>query len=199
MYNILFPEKFFFLYMFRMSHASIARSTSVVYSHRVLFLWFWCIYSTEQVLVLGHILGWHPVAAVQHTFGWHRVGAVQHRLGWHPVAAVQYTFGWHPMVAVQRTLGWHPVTAVQHTFTHKLYTEYTERNIYNNEKKKNWEMRAVPRLCELLYPGIWYDIYIYIYIYLTAVGLTPGGSSISHIYTQTTYNWGESMEKPQLG
>jgi hypothetical protein len=27
--------------------------------------------------------------------------------------------------------------------------------------------------------------YIYIYIYLTAVGLTPGGSSTSHIYTQT--------------
>jgi hypothetical protein len=26
---------------------------------------------------------------------------------------------------------------------------------------------------------------IYIYIYLTAVGLTPDGSSTSHIYTQT--------------
>jgi hypothetical protein len=36
------------------------------------------------------------------------------------------------------------------------------------------------------------DIYIYIYIYiylfryLTAIGLTPGGSSTSHIYTQNT-------------
>jgi hypothetical protein len=29
--------------------------------------------------------------------------------------------------------------------------------------------------------------YIYIYIYLTAVGLTPGGSSTSHIYTQTVH------------
>jgi hypothetical protein len=30
-------------------------------------------------------------------------------------------------------------------------------------------------------------IYIYIYIYLTAIGLTPGGSSTSHIYTQTVH------------
>jgi hypothetical protein len=29
------------------------------------------------------------------------------------------------------------------------------------------------------------DDIIYIYIYLIAVGLTPGGSSTSHIYTQT--------------
>jgi hypothetical protein len=30
------------------------------------------------------------------------------------------------------------------------------------------------------------NIYIiYVYIYLTAIGLTPGGSSTSHIYTQT--------------
>jgi hypothetical protein len=29
---------------------------------------------------------------------------------------------------------------------------------------------------------------IYIYIYLTEVGLTPGGSSTSHIYTQTVRN-----------
>jgi hypothetical protein len=31
-----------------------------------------------------------------------------------------------------------------------------------------------------------YDI-IYIYIYITAIGLTPGGSSTSHIYTQTIH------------
>jgi hypothetical protein len=31
---------------------------------------------------------------------------------------------------------------------------------------------------------IWYDIW-YNMIYLTAVGLTPGGSSTSHVYTQT--------------
>jgi hypothetical protein len=31
-------------------------------------------------------------------------------------------------------------------------------------------------------------IYIYIYIYiLTAIGLTPGGSSTVHIYTQTVH------------
>jgi hypothetical protein len=28
------------------------------------------------------------------------------------------------------------VAAVQHTFTHKQYTEYRERNIHNNQKKK---------------------------------------------------------------
>jgi hypothetical protein len=30
-------------------------------------------------------------------------------------------------------------------------------------------------------------IYIYIYIYLTAIGLTPGGSSTVHIYTHKKY------------
>jgi hypothetical protein len=45
------------------------------------------------------------------------------------------------------------VAVVQYTFTHKQYTEYRERNIRNNKKKKKWEVRAVPRLCEL-YPGI---------------------------------------------
>jgi hypothetical protein len=37
------------------------------------------------------------------------------------------------------------------------------------------------------YDMIWYDIYIYIYIYITAIALTPGGSSTSHIYTQTIH------------
>jgi hypothetical protein len=37
----------------------------------------------------------------------------------------------------------------------------------------------------LLIVELFYDM-IYI-IYLTAVGLTPGGSSTSHIYTQTVY------------
>jgi hypothetical protein len=46
-------------------------------------------------------------------------------------------------------LGSHPVAAVQYTFTHKQYTEYRERNVH----KKNWEIRAVPRICELC-PGI---------------------------------------------
>jgi hypothetical protein len=33
-----------------------------------------------------------------------------------------------------------------------------------------------------------YDIYIHIYIYcIYVIGLTPGGSSTVHIYTQTTY------------
>jgi hypothetical protein len=53
------------------------------------------------------------------------------------------------------------VTAVQYTFTHKKHTEYRERKIHNNKKLGTyitikqliWEVRAVPRLCEL-YPGI---------------------------------------------
>jgi hypothetical protein len=39
-------------------------------------------------------------------------------------------------------MGWHPVAAVQYTFTHKQYTEYTERNIRCNYKDKNWEVMA---------------------------------------------------------
>jgi hypothetical protein len=42
-----------------------------------------------------------------------------------------------------------PVAAVQYTFTHKQYTEHTERNTHNNRKKKNWEVLAVPRFCDL--------------------------------------------------
>jgi hypothetical protein len=46
------------------------------------------------------------------------------------------------------------VAAIQHTFTHKQYTEDRERNIYNNKEiNQFWEVRAVPRLCEL-YTGI---------------------------------------------
>jgi hypothetical protein len=45
------------------------------------------------------------------------------------------------------------VAAVQYTFTHKQYTEYRDRYIHTNKKKKNWEVRAVPHLFEL-YPGI---------------------------------------------
>jgi hypothetical protein len=47
------------------------------------------------------------------------------------------------------------------------------------------------------------EYYIYIFIYLTAVGLTPGGSSTSHIYTQTIHiiqrkeNW-EVRAVPRL-
>jgi precorrin-6B methylase 2 len=37
--------------------------------------------------------------------------------------------------------------------TQKLYTEHTELNIHNNKKEKNWDVWAVPRLCELC-PGI---------------------------------------------
>jgi hypothetical protein len=44
------------------------------------------------------------------------------------------------------------VAVVQYTFTHKQYTEYRERNVRNN-KENIWEVRAVPRLCEL-YTGI---------------------------------------------
>jgi hypothetical protein len=37
------------------------------------------------------------------------------------------------------------VAVVQYTFTHKPYTEYTERNTHNNKKKKKLEVRAVSR------------------------------------------------------
>jgi hypothetical protein len=51
-----------------------------------------------------------------------------------------------------------------YTFTHKQYTEYRGRNTQNNYKEKNnnykernwevnWEVRAVPYLCEL-YTGV---------------------------------------------
>jgi hypothetical protein len=36
------------------------------------------------------------------------------------------------------------VAAVQYTFTHKQFTEYRERNIHNNKKKKIWKCGPCP-------------------------------------------------------
>jgi hypothetical protein len=36
------------------------------------------------------------------------------------------------------------VAVVQYTLTHKQYTEYTERNIHNNKKKKKGKCRLCP-------------------------------------------------------
>jgi hypothetical protein len=78
------------------------------------------------------------------------------------------------------------VAVVQYTFTHKQYTEYGERNIHNN-KKKNWEVRAVPRLCDL-YPGIGRTTEEKARENLSygsrKVPRYPGGSSPVHIYTK---------------
>jgi hypothetical protein len=52
---------------------------------------------------------------------------------------------------------WVDTLWLQYTFTHKQYTEYRGWNTHKNYKEKNWgvnwEVRLVPRLCEL-YPGI---------------------------------------------
>ena len=51
-------------------------------------------------------------------------------------------------------MGWQPVAAVRLQFTHKQYTKYKEQNTHRKAKEKvKWEVRAVPRLCEL-YPDI---------------------------------------------
>jgi hypothetical protein len=53
------------------------------------------------------------------------------------------------VAAIGLTLGGN--SPVQYTFTHRQYTEqhseteYTEQNIHNNKKKKNCEVRAMPR------------------------------------------------------
>jgi hypothetical protein len=61
------------------------------------------------------------------------------------------------IIIIWLQLCWHPVAVVQYTFTHKQYTEYTGRSTHNiykeNNWEVNWEVRAVPRLCDL-YPGI---------------------------------------------
>jgi len=41
---------------------------------------------------------------------------------------------------------------------------------------------------------IWYDVIWYDDIYLTAIGLTPGGSSTVHIYTQTVHGTVQSSQ-----
>jgi hypothetical protein len=48
------------------------------------------------------------------------------------------------------------------------------------------------------YSHLWYMIW-YIYVYLTTIGLTPGGSSTSHIYTQTLERTQNNTEKEKLG
>jgi hypothetical protein len=46
-----------------------------------------------------------------------------------------------------------------------------------------WYMMWYDIWYDMIY-GIWYDIYSYL---STAIGLTPGGSSTVHIYTQTVH------------
>jgi hypothetical protein len=40
-----------------------------------------------------------------------------------------------------------------------------------------------------------YDIYIYDMIYLTAIGMSPGGSSSVHIYTQTVQRTTQTIHR----
>ena len=54
---------------------------------------------------------------------------------------------------------------------------------------------------DMIYDMIWYDMIWYDMIYLlTAIGLTPGGSSTVHIYTQTvqrTSQWKKNIMKTE--
>jgi hypothetical protein len=63
-------------------------------------------------------------------------------------------------------------------------------NIQNKLKRRRSSAKGFRCMylasCTVYYPD--QQTYkIYIYIYLTAIGLTPGGSSTVHIYTQTVH------------
>ena len=45
---------------------------------------------------------------------------------------------------------------------------------------------------DIWYDVIWCDMIRYNMIYLTVIGLTPGGSSTVHIYTQTIHKTTQS-------
>jgi len=60
-----------------------------------------------------------------------------------------------------------------------------------------WPLTANPPPFDIWYDMIWYDMIWYDIHLLTAVGLTPGGSSTVHIYTQTihrTTRWNQYTE-----
>jgi hypothetical protein len=91
-------------------------------------------------------------------------------------------------------LPWMSVRLVAEGSTSK-HNAYRRRSFPRLVRTRNALKRAVadPRLRtrghwhrHLQRLVIWYDIYIYIY-YLTAVGLTSGGNSTLHIYTQTIH------------
>ena len=50
-----------------------------------------------------------------------------------------------------------------------------------------------PQLLDILYIFIY--IFIYLYLLLTAIGLTPGGSSTVHIYTQTVHRTTQTIHR----
>jgi hypothetical protein len=72
-------------------------------------------------------------------------------------------------------------TSAKHSMTSE---KHPKEHIQDSEYGENWKSRII-------------------HIYLTATGLTPGGSSTSHIYTQTVYtiqrkeNW-EVRAMPRL-
>ena len=47
----------------------------------------------------------------------------------------------------------------------------------------------------ILYIYIYIYIYIYLYLLLTTIGLTPGGSSTVHIYTQTVHRTTQTIHR----
>jgi len=52
-----------------------------------------------------------------------------------------------------------------------------------NVTSKYWNNKTIDIITTYLwYDMVWYDIYL-----LTAIGLTPGGSSTVHIYTKTIH------------
>jgi hypothetical protein len=71
------------------------------------------------------------------------------------------------------------VAVEEYTFTHKQYTEYREWNIHNNWVDTQWQQYSThlrTNSTQNTENGT----------YMT-IGLTPGGSSTTHIYTQTVH------------
>jgi hypothetical protein len=77
------------------------------------------------------------------------------------------------------------------THLHTNSTQNTENGTYITMRKKKWEVRAVPCLCEL-YPGIWLTTEEKTRKTLRSgsrkVPRYPGGSSTAHIHTNNTQN-----------
>ena len=77
-----------------------------------------------------------------------------------------------------------------------IYTQIIYRTTQQLEECGPCPVLTSYTLAFVLQPRIWYDMIRYDMVYLlTAIGLSPGGSSTVHIYTQTILRTTQQLEE----
>ena len=82
------------------------------------------------------------------------------------------------------------------TLRHREWTDSTVFKICRQSFRIGYLHRRTKEVYEFSCVHFWYDM-IWYDIYLAAIGLTPGGSSIAHIYTQVVHRIQRTVHRIQ--